>query len=214
MMRSVLRRATIGLALLLGMASASQASTLGLDVTSDTQIFAPGVFRNIGWQFQVNAPILVDGLGLFDVNPAGLSESHQVGLWTDGGTLLASTNLTSGSTSVASASGAGDWLFADIAPIVLLPGTYVTGGFFATSADSVMANATITTVPQISFLASRASTEAAFAMPGVYGLVEPGVFAANIRVQEAPAAVPEPASLMLFGTGLATLAARRRRAKK
>jgi hypothetical protein len=213
-MRTRLFRSLATLALVLATATVSRASTLGLDVTSDTQIFAPGVFHNIGWQFSVSAPITIDGLGLFDVNPAGLSEEHQVGLWDNSGNLLASTTVTSGSTLVASASGAGDWLFANIAPIVLVPGTYVTGGFFATSADSVMANATITTVPQISFLASRASTEGAFAEPGVYGLVEPGVFAANIRVSEAPAAVPEPASMFLLGSGLATLAIRRRRSTK
>jgi Domain of unknown function (DUF4082)/PEP-CTERM motif len=212
-MRLTLARCAVAASLVFATSSVSHASTLGLDVTSNTQVFAPGVFHNIGWQFQVNAPITVDGIGLFDVDPAGLSESHQVGIWDNSGTLLASATVTSGSTFVSSASGAGDWLFADIAPIVLAPGTYVTGGFFATSADSVMANATISTVPQISFLASRASTEGAFAEPGVYGLVEPGVFAADIRVQTPAAAVPEPASLFLTGTGLAFLV-RRRRARK
>src|SRR4051812_33929566 len=127
-MRNHCIRVIAAFGLLLSTAAVSSASTLGLDVTSDTQIFAPGVFHNIGWQFSVDAPITIDGLGLFDVNPAGLAESHQVGIWDNSGTLLASTTVTSGSTFITSASNAGDWLFADIAPIVLVPGTYVTGG--------------------------------------------------------------------------------------
>ena len=122
-MRRYLSSAIAGVAMIVTTAAVSSASTIALDVTSDTQIFAPGVFHNIGWQFQVNAPVVVDGIGLFDVNPAGLSESHQVGLWDNNGLLLASTTVTSGSTFVSSASGAGDWLFANIAPIVLVPGT-------------------------------------------------------------------------------------------
>jgi len=196
--------------LVLGAATTSHASTIGLDVTSNTQVFSPGVFHNIGWQFSVSAPITIDGLGIFDVDPAGLGEAHQVGLWNNSGTLLASTTVTSGSTFVSSVSSAGDWLFQSIAPVVIVPGNYVVGGFYATTVDSVMANATITTVPQISFLASRASTEVAFAEPGVYGLVEPGVFGGNIRVQT-PAAIPEPGSMLLLASGLGTLIARRRR---
>lgn len=211
-MRLSLSRLVVVFGMVTAAANVCNASTLGLDITSDTQIFASGVFHNVGWQFTVNAPITIDGLGIFDVNPAGLSESHQVGLWDNNGNLLASATVTSGSTLVASISNAGDWLFANIAPIVLLPGTYVTSAFYATSADSVIGNTTITTIPEISFAASRASSEGAFAEAGVYGLVEPGVFGANIRAGGAPvAAVPEPASLLLVGSGLATVLSRRRR---
>ena len=93
-MRRYLSRSIAILGLLLATATVSSASTIALDVTSDTQIFAPGVFHNIGWQFTVNAPITVDGLGLFDVNPAALSENHQIGLWDNGGNLLAQTTVT------------------------------------------------------------------------------------------------------------------------
>jgi hypothetical protein len=202
----------IAIGAVLATAAVAQAGTLGLDVTSDTQTFNVGVFRNVGWQFSVNSPITVDGLGIFDFDPAGLVESHQVGLWDDLGTLLAQTTVTTGSTMISSVSNVGDWLFQSIAPIVLVPGNYVTGAFYSGSAsDSVMGFSTISLIPEISFLHSRASTEASFAEPGAYGLAEPGVFGANISVQTAPAAIPEPASLLLLGSGLVVGARRRRK---
>jgi hypothetical protein len=198
-----------GAALVVGSATVAQATSIGLDLLSDTQIFGSFSLHNVGWQFTVIAPVTVDGLGVFDVNASGLSETHQVGLWNSSGSLLAQTTITSASTLVPSASNAGDWRFNDIAPIVLAPGTYVTSAFYATSADAVMANGTIATVPQISFLASRGSTEASFAEAGVSGVNEPGVFGADVRIT----AVPEPVTLLLFGSGLAGLALTLRRRK-
>src|SRR5262245_12066281 len=71
-MRTRLVRSLAAIVLVLATATISRASTLGLDITSATQTFAPGVFNNIGWQFSVSAPITIDGLGLFDVDQAGL----------------------------------------------------------------------------------------------------------------------------------------------
>src|SRR5262245_6479015 len=130
-MKTMLR--WFGVALVaLSFAPGAQASTIVLDVTSDTQIFAPGSFHNIGWQFTVVAPITVDSLGIFDVGSDGLAERHQVGLWDSGGALLASAVVSSASTLVASASNAGDWRFESIAATVLPPGTYVAGAFYPT----------------------------------------------------------------------------------
>jgi hypothetical protein len=198
-----------GSALIVGPATVAEATSIGLDLLSDTTIFAVGDFHNIGWQFTVNAPITVDGLGMFDVNAAGLGEAHQVGLWNNSGTLLAQTTITNASTFVSSVSNSGDWLFNSIAPIVLAPGTYVTSAFYATNADLVMADSTITTIPQISFLAPRLSAEAFFAEAGVFGSVERGVFGADIRVSDV--SVPEPVTLLLLGSGLAGLALTLRR---
>jgi len=209
-MRQFLSRWIVALAMLLGTASVSSASTIALDVTSPTQLFSVGGFNNVGWQFQVNSTITVDGLGLFDVGSNGLAESHQVGLWTNAGVLLASATVSNGSTFVTSVSTAGDWLFQNITPLALAPGTYIVGGFYATSADQVMGGVTINATPQVSFLASRASFDVGFASPGVYGLVQPGVFGPNLRFQD-QAAVPEPASLLLLGSGLAVVALRLRR---
>jgi hypothetical protein len=198
-----------GAALVIGSATVAEATSIGLDLLSDTQIFGSFSLQNIGWQFTVNAPVTIDGLGVFDANAPGLSEPHPVGLWNSSGSLLAQTTITNASTLVPSASDAGDWRFNSIAPIVLAPGTYVTSAFYATSADAVMANGTIATIPQISFVDSRASTEGAFAEADVSALLEPGVFGADISVL----AVPEPVTLLLFGSGLAGLALTLRRRK-
>jgi len=190
--------------------SISTASTLGLDVTSNTTVALPGEYDNAGWQFSVNAPVTVDGLGFFDVNPTGLGQSHQVGLWDNNGALLVQATVSSASTPIASASSAGQWLFESIGPIVLQPGTYVTSAYFPNLADALMLNPTIATDPRIAFLASRISTNGKFAEPGPYGGIGAAIYGANIRLQTPPA-VPEPASLLLVGFGLTTLAAASRK---
>ncbi len=208
-MRRVISGGMVAAALLLTTAAMASAGTLGLDVISDTQVLFQGEYDNAGWQFSVNAPIVVDGLGIFDVNPAGLAASHPVGLWDSTGTLLAQANVGNASPLVPSASSVGDWLFEDIAPIVLQPGVYVTGAYLASSGEKVMGNATIASAPQITFIASRLSTNGKFAEPGAFNLGGAGLFAANIRI-EPLATVPEPASLVLMGSGLTALAMRRR----
>lgn len=209
-MRRVISGGMVAAALLLTTAAMASAGTLGLDVISDTQVLFQGEYDNAGWQFSVNAPIVVDGLGIFDVNPAGLAASHPVGLWDSTGTLLAQATVGNASPLVSSASSVGDWLFEDIAPIVLQPGVYVTGAYLASSGEKVMGNATIASAPQITFIASRLSTNGKFAEPGAFNLGGAGLFAANIRI-EPLATVPEPASLVLMGSGLTALAMRRRR---
>ena len=199
----------VGLAALISTAPISRGQ-LGLDVTSSTQIFTPAPFDNVGWQFTVSSPILVNGLGVFDVGANGLSESHITGLWDNGGTLLATTSVSSASTPVASASAAGDWLFNSIAPVLLAPGTYVVGAYYATGADFVMANATITTAPQITFAASRASSNGVPAEPGVYGLVEPGVFGPGIEIQSVSSVPDHGSTLALLCMSVAGLLAWRR----
>jgi hypothetical protein len=76
------------------------------------------------------------------------------------------------------------------------------------SPDQVLALATIILASEISFLSSRASV-GSFAEPGIYGLVDPGIFGPNIRI----GAVSEPATwgMMILGfAGVGFMAYRRK----
>lgn len=89
--------------------------------------------NTVGWDFAVEQAIQATALGVFDLDNNssavtgtgdGLTEAHEVGLWEDDGTLLASVIVPSG--------GAGDLVggfrYVDIVPVDLLPGmTYVLG---------------------------------------------------------------------------------------
>src|SRR4051812_42963539 len=74
----------------------------------------------VGWEFTLNSPMLVDGLGFWDHGSDGLVNTHDVGIWNSSNTalLLTSTTVTNGSsTPVASTSTAGRWLFNNIPSI-------------------------------------------------------------------------------------------------
>src|SRR4051812_48165491 len=51
-----------------------------------------------GWRFSMNTSEVVDGLGVWDYQGNGLSAPHQVGIWTDAGTLVASAFVAAGTT--------------------------------------------------------------------------------------------------------------------
>lgn len=192
--------------------SAQAAPTaLGVDFTGGT-VYGVGGYNNVGWSFNVSTSITIDGLGLFDAGADGLNNRHQVGLWRTDGTLLAQATVFSGSTAVASAAGGlGQWLFADIGALTLDTGDYVLGAFFADDdSDLVIASASgLTAASGLTYVSSLASDAATLAMPGTYGLVEPGVFGPNLRLAEAT--VPEPASLALVSLALMASFVRRRR---
>lgn len=80
-----------------------------------------------GWAFHVSSPVTISALGVWDEGGRPLEISHEIGLWTASATLLATATAGNSAIPVASASGEGRWLFADIAPIVLQPGDYVLG---------------------------------------------------------------------------------------
>ena len=84
----------------------------------------------IGWRFTVGAPLEISDLGAWNADTnaggAGLTASHEVGIWDSTQVLLASVTVDPSGTVV------GDWIYASIAPVTLMPGqTYTIGASYA-----------------------------------------------------------------------------------
>lgn len=79
--------------------------------------------QTLGFTFEANADVVVTALGVADTTPGDpLSQTHQVGLWTAGGVLLASATVQTDSTLI------GGWRYVYIPPVTLQTGqTYVLG---------------------------------------------------------------------------------------
>src|SRR4051812_40537383 len=87
---------------LFGAVRANAASIAAVQTTDGTAID----WRNIiganqsatsGWSFKIGAQdVELDAFGLFDLDGDGLESAHAVGIWNNGGTLLAQVTIPSG----------------------------------------------------------------------------------------------------------------------
>jgi hypothetical protein len=198
-------------ATVLAFASLASATPLGLDfadIAGTAGYYGAGNYT-VGWVFNVNAPVRVDGLALFDWGADGLKNAspHTVGLWHSSGTLVASTDVTNSSTPTTSTSSFGNWLVQSIGPVVLGPGTYAIGGLFygGDSLDAFVARGAASTIPQISFVGNALSPS--FGMPSSFVPdLDDGFFGVSLTAEP----VPEPSTLLLLGAGLLVVGRRLR----
>ena len=123
------------------------------------------------------------------------------------------TRARNASTPVASTAADGEWLFNSIAPVILTPGNYVIGAYnpgspLCATCDRFRFSTTATESPLITFIEARDTPGNAFPN-GPVSSRNDGYFGPNLTFD--PVAVPEPTSLLLFGTGAAGLVAKARR---
>lgn len=169
----------------------------------------------LGWEFIANANTAVTELGVFDFNQDGFAQAQIVGLWSNDGSLLASTFVNNSNVLE------GVFRFNDIVDVVLTAGEkYRVGsaggeGYVWGINDAVFAS-------EITYLQDRwhwngdGNSNATLVFPEETSFLtdtnNSGIYGANFKIDAPP--VPEPVTMVLFGTGIVGLAATRRRKKQ
>ncbi len=186
-MKNSVMFAALGALMLLGagrVAADSPAVSTANGIPHSWQAFA-GLSNSctVGWSFTIGAQdVQVNAIGLFDNGADGMADSHPVGLWSSGGTLLAQAVVPAGTAGTL----LGSYRYAPIAPLTLAAGqTYVVGAHFVGgTADSILYLGTQSYDPRLSFLQSRQSTLSSAAtslqFPDLNASVAQGVFGPNL----------------------------------
>ena len=194
--------------LIVGVAApAAAASAPAITFNEASGVSGTNQNQTVGWQFDVLVPVVVTGLGWFDQGANGLGTAHTVGIWAPNGTLLTSVVVPAGTGAPLD----GQYRIADIPDILVPVGTgYIIGGEnFSISNDRLVANALQVVDPRIHFV------DATYSLVGS-GFVRPTNFSIADTGFEGPMAalMPEPATLLLIGTGLVTVGAHARRSHR
>jgi Domain of unknown function (DUF4082) len=108
-----------------------------------TLVFNNGSGYSLGFQFTLSQAITVDALGFF-ADP-GLADSHAVGIFNTGGSLLVSTTVT-GADPLTS-----DFRYQSISPFALAAGTYIISGVTGVTDPYTFNPTAFSTAPGVTF---------------------------------------------------------------
>ena len=216
-----LKRLLAAVTLSLGWVGMAPAALLAVDFQSNPIAFGcqtTSLGCNLGYTFQVTQNVTVVSLGAFSssIGNVGLNTSHPVAIWdATHSAPIASVNVDPlSSTAVASASGLGNFLFSDIAPLVLTPGTYTIAAFYgATFNEAIYSGSASITAPGIVMGLPMQGFAASLTEPTTQvNTSRFGYFGPSFQIG---ATVPEPtsAALLAIGAFCARLIRRRRPAR-
>ena len=146
---------------------------------------------SLGFEFLVSSPVTVTALG-YNYFGVPLNLSHDVGIYTSGGTLLTSATVTNASTVF------NGYLYTAVTPIVLGAGDYVIAGTTLGLNDGWISQATS------SVGASGLAFVDSWYTNGNGGVLSfPPAYASGQQYMEVNfQTTPEPGTLVLLGTGL------------
>lgn len=158
-----------------------------------------GTDQTIGWQFEALSDITVTQLGFWAPNNQ-LSQDHQVGIWTNSGTLLTSATVLTNSPL------SDGFQYVSIAPLNLSAGQIYDIGAEVSSpfSDFYLTDATsVSTAPEVQFLGAAVNASSGgFSVPDIVTSGAEGRFGPNFQFDAQVQPVPEPTAtpgLLAFG---------------